>query len=140
VPGPSGSIILDDTYNSSPTSCIAALNLLKEVGGRRIAILGGMFELGSYEEEGHKIVGRRACDTTDLLITVGPLGKTIGGEAILAGMDTESVYMVDSNAEAVDLVRNLLKAGPSGDRVLVKGSRGMEMEQIVAALQKGDPA
>ncbi len=138
VLGPSGSIILDDTYNSSPTSCIAALNLLNEVGGRRIAVLGGMFELGSHEEEGHKIVGRRACDTTDLLITVGPLGEIIGEEAIEAGMDPESVYMVESSAQAVDLVRTLLKAGPSGDRILVKGSRGMEMEQIVAALQKGD--
>jgi UDP-N-acetylmuramoyl-tripeptide--D-alanyl-D-alanine ligase len=139
VPGPSGSIILDDTYNSSPTSCIAALNLLNEVGGRKIAVLGGMFELGSYEKEGHKIVGRRARDTTDFLITVGPLGRIIGEEAIEAGMDTERVYMVESSAQAVDRVRTLLKTGSSGEKVLVKGSRGMEMEHIVAALQNGGP-
>jgi UDP-N-acetylmuramoyl-tripeptide--D-alanyl-D-alanine ligase len=140
VPGPAGSIILDDTYNASPASCIAALNLLDEVGGRRIAVLGGMYELGYYEEEGHKIVGRRARDTTDVLITVGPLGKLIGEEAIQAGMNSDNVHMVESSAQAVVRVQSLLKAGPSGDRILVKGSRGMEMEHIVAALQKGGPA
>ncbi len=143
VRGPQASTILDDTYNASPTSSIAALNLLKELGlddngGRKIAVLGDMYELGGYEEEGHKLVGRRARDVADILITVGPLGRIIGEEAIDAGMPRDAVHMVETNAQAIDLVRALLGPTAEGDRILVKGSRGMAMEEIVAALQKRD--
>jgi UDP-N-acetylmuramoyl-tripeptide--D-alanyl-D-alanine ligase len=137
VPGPAGSTILDDTYNASPASCIAALNLLDEVDGRKIAVLGDMYELGRYEEKGHRIVGRRARDVADLLVTVGRLGRIIGEEALQAGMDAASVYLVETNAQAIDLLRTLVKPGPVADKILVKGSRGMAMEEIVAALQKG---
>jgi UDP-N-acetylmuramoyl-tripeptide--D-alanyl-D-alanine ligase len=133
-PGPAGSIILDDSYNASPSSSVAALNLLEELAGRKIAVLGDMYELGRHEEEGHKLVGRRARDAADLLITVGPLGRIIGEEALQAGMNPNAVHMVDTNAQAIELLRTLLEAGSGDDRVLVKGSRGMEMEEIVAAL------
>jgi UDP-N-acetylmuramoyl-tripeptide--D-alanyl-D-alanine ligase len=143
VPGPKGSTILDDTYNSSPASCIAALNLLDELGGRerqgrKIAVLGDMYELGVYEEEGHKIVGRRARDVVDVLVAVGHLGRVIGEEARSAGMPAESVHFAETNAQAIDLLRTLIEPGPSGDTILIKGSRGMAMEEIVAALQQGD--
>ncbi len=143
VPGPAGSTILDDTYNASPESSIAALNLLYELGepgggGRKIAVLGDMYELGGYAEEGHRIVGRRARDVADLLVAVGPLGRIIGEEALAAGMPGESVFLVETNAQAIDLLRSLLGSGPSGDRILVKGSRGLAMEEIVAALQEGE--
>jgi UDP-N-acetylmuramoyl-tripeptide--D-alanyl-D-alanine ligase len=131
VHGPQGSIILDDTYNSSPASCKAALGLLNELDGRKIAVLGDMYELGRYEEEGHRLVGQRARDVADLLVTVGPLGRIIGEEALRAGMRAEAVYEVESKAQATDLLHSLIQAG---DVVLVKGSRGMEMETIVAAL------
>jgi UDP-N-acetylmuramoyl-tripeptide--D-alanyl-D-alanine ligase len=141
--GPGESTILDDTYNASPASCIAALNLLDELakheaGGRKIAVLGGMFELGSYEEEGHKIVGRRSRDVADVLVVVGRLGRLIGEEALEAGMPPGSVYSVETNAEAIDLVRRLIESGPAGDKILVKGSRGLAMEEIVAALEEGE--
>jgi len=136
VPGPDDSTLLDDTYNSSPVSCIAALNLLSEIQGRKIAVLGDMYELGQYAEEGHKLVGRRARDVVDLLITVGSLGRLIGEEALKAGMEPDKVYMVDSNSQAIELLRQLVQPGPPGDRILVKGSRGMAMEEIVAALQE----
>jgi UDP-N-acetylmuramoyl-tripeptide--D-alanyl-D-alanine ligase len=138
VSGPSDSTILDDTYNASPMSCVATLNLLAEVDGRKIAVLGDMLELGRYTEEGHKIVGRRARDVVDILITVGRLARLIGEEALQVGMDIGSVYCLDTNTEALDLLRVLIKPGPVGDKILIKGSRGMEMEAIVAALQKGD--
>ena len=142
VPGPQGSTILDDTYNSSPASCIAALNLLDELGGperggRKIAVLGDMYELGVYEEEGHKIVGRRARDVVDLLVTVGQLGRVIGEEALEAGMPVASVHFAETNAQAIDLLHMLVEPSPGGDSILVKGSRGMAMEEIVAALQQG---
>ena len=142
VPGPGGSTILDDTYNSSPASCIAALTVLNEVAGldldrRKIAVLGDMYELGSYEEEAHKLVGRRARDIADLLVTVGRLGQTIGEEALRAGMPVGSVHSVESNAQATELLLTLIEPAPAGDVILVKGSRGLAMEEIVTALQQG---
>ncbi|HSJ53375.1 MAG TPA: UDP-N-acetylmuramoyl-tripeptide--D-alanyl-D-alanine ligase [Anaerolineae bacterium] len=141
VPGPSGSTILDDTYNASPASSLAALNLLEELplanpGARKIAVLGDMYELGSYEEEGHRVVGRRAREVADLLVAVGKLGSLMGQEAMKAGMAAGSVHLVEDNVRAIAVLRDLLGSGPGGDVLLVKGSRGLEMEQIVAALQE----
>jgi UDP-N-acetylmuramoyl-tripeptide--D-alanyl-D-alanine ligase len=134
VPGPQGSMILDDTYNSSPASAIAALNLLEELDGRKIAVLGDMLELGSYEEEGHRLVGRRAMDVADLLVAVGPRGRIIGQEALTLGVSPSRVCLCDDNRAAVVYLQATIQ---SGDYVLVKGSRGMKMEEIVAALGKG---
>jgi UDP-N-acetylmuramoyl-tripeptide--D-alanyl-D-alanine ligase len=131
VPGPHGSIVLDDTYNASPTSTIAALNLLDELEGRKIAVLGDMLELGTYERDGHEMVGMRALEVADVLMAVGPLGRIIGEIAIRWGMPSERVYLLDTNAEAIDLLRRTVE---EGDIVLVKGSRGQQMEEIVSAL------
>ncbi|HDN80721.1 MAG TPA: UDP-N-acetylmuramoyl-tripeptide--D-alanyl-D-alanine ligase, partial [Chloroflexi bacterium] len=131
VPGYNGSTILDDTYNASPASTIAALNLLEELPGRHIAVLGDMLELGDYEEEGHRKVGRRALEVASLLITVGPRARIIGEEALACGMPPENVYIFDSKQEAIRLLKELLEPG---DVVLVKGSRGMRMEEVVAAI------
>jgi UDP-N-acetylmuramoyl-tripeptide--D-alanyl-D-alanine ligase len=130
--GPNGSMVLDDTYNASPSSTIAALNLLNDImEGRRIAVLGDMLELGSYEEEGHKRVGRRAAAVADRLVTVGELGRIIGQEAVYGGMPADSVAMVGTAEEAVDVLVGELR---SGDALLVKGSRAVGMERIVRAL------
>ena len=142
VAGPGGSTILDDTYNSSPASCVAALTLLKELagreqGGRKIAVLGDMYELGAYEEEAHKLVGRRAGDVVDLLVTVGQLGQIIGREAVKAGMPSESVHVVDTNADAIQVLLSLMGDASGNDMILIKGSRGLAMEEIVTALQRG---
>ena len=58
-----GALLLDDTYNASPESTLAALNLLEELDGRKVAVLGDMLELGQYEEEGHELVGARAAES-----------------------------------------------------------------------------
>jgi UDP-N-acetylmuramoyl-tripeptide--D-alanyl-D-alanine ligase len=142
VSGPAGSTILDDTYNSSPASCIAALTLLDELAGRdrgrrKIAVLGDMYELGAYEAEAHKVVGRRAGTVADLLVTVGLLGRLIAAEAVKSGMPAGSVFAVDSNVEAIELLLSLIEPAPQGDLILVKGSRGLAMEEIVTALQQG---
>jgi UDP-N-acetylmuramoyl-tripeptide--D-alanyl-D-alanine ligase len=134
VPGPAGSTILDDTYNASPTSTIAALNLLEELpAGRKIAVLGDMRELGSYQEEGHRKVGARAADVVALLITVGPLAGIIADEARRSGLPAEAVMSMTSNEEAIAALNEIV--GP-GDMILVKGSRSMQMEGIVAALSR----
>lgn len=136
VAGPKGAIILDDTYNSSPESCLAALSLLDELDGQKIAVLGDMSELGRYEEEGHRVVGLRSREVADQLVTVGQLGRTIGEEAIRAGMPAECVHHVDTNTQAVDEILALIRDGGGDARVLVKGSRGLMMEEIVAALTR----
>lgn len=131
VPGIKGTTIIDDTYNSSPTSSLAALNLLDELNGRKIAVLGDMLELGSFEEEGHRIVGRRVAEVVAKLIAVGPRGRIIGEEALRSGMGEEDVPFAADNGQAIDHLNRILAPG---DLILVKGSRGMRMEEIVAAL------
>ena len=134
VPGPNGSTILDDTYNASPASTIAALNLLADLGGRKIAVLGDMLELGSFSEEGHRKVGLRALDVADILVTVGELGALIGDEARRNGMPADRLRICASNDEATQFLTTLIRPG---DMVLVKGSRGLHMEDIVITLGQG---
>lgn len=137
--GVHGSTLLDDTYNSNPDSCLAALNLLAEMDGRRIAVLGGMLELGPYEEEGHRKVGARAAETCHVLVTVGNLAELISQEALAAGMPADAVHQVGDNQQAIELLKSILTPG---DFVLVKGSRAFAMEEIVGALSvtRGRPA
>jgi len=134
VPGPGGAILLDDTYNAAPESTIAALNLLAELEGRRLAVLGDMLELGSYEEAGHRMVGARAAGVADEVVAVGPRARWIAEEAVRAGLPTGHVLHVETVAQAIDALRGKVGAG---DVVLIKGSRGMRMDQIVDELAEG---
>ena len=133
VRGPKESLIIDDTYNASPDSVIAALNLLDDLDGRKIAVLGDMLELGDAEEEGHRKVGRRALQVADILVTVGERGKIIGFEANDAGMPREHVYILATAAEATELLQSIIE---STDIILVKGSLGARMDRIVANLSR----
>lgn len=133
VPGPKGSIVVDDTYNSSPDSAFAALKLLEDLDGRRIAVLGDMLELGHIEEESHRLVGRRAAAVADLLITVGPRSRWIGEEAKAVGMPASKVLILD---EVADVSAALLEIIQEHDTILVKGSLGMRLDRIVSALGK----
>lgn len=133
MPGMRHTTILDDTYNASPASTAAALDLLADGAGRKVAVLGGMLELGSFEEEGHRQVGRRAADRVSLLVTVGKLGRLIAEEALAHGLPEASVYRAADNDEAVQILERILA---EGDVVLVKGSRGIAMEGIVAKLRR----
>lgn len=133
VPGPHNSIIIDDTYNSSPDSALAALNLLQDLDGRHIAVLGDMLELGHVEEDAHRLVGRRAADVAQLLVAVGARGRWIAEEALQVGMPPQRVVLAEDVATAVSLLPGLIQAN---DVILVKGSLGMRMDRIVAALGK----
>ena len=79
-----GALVLDDTYNASPDSMLAALNLLNELDGRKIGVLGDMLELGQYEWQGHEMVGIRAAEVVDMLITIGERGRMIAAAACRA--------------------------------------------------------
>ena len=128
----SGAMILDDTYNASPKSMLADLNLLEEMAGRKIAVLGDMLELGQYEEQGHQKVGIRAAEVADVLVTVGKLGQLIARAAAEVGLKDEKIHSFLDCDEARDFLQDFLN---ENDVVLVKGSRGMRMDKIVAALE-----
>jgi UDP-N-acetylmuramoyl-tripeptide--D-alanyl-D-alanine ligase len=130
LPGPAGSTILDDTYNASPVSCNAALDLLAEMNGRRIAVFGDMYELGPVEEEAHRIVGAHAAQTADLLYLVGERVHWIAEEARANNPSLEIHQAPDKPALAA-MLKTALRAN---DYVLIKGARGMAMETVVAAL------
>lgn len=136
-PGINGAMVIDDTYNASPVSTLAALNLLDDLGkdagaaGRRIAILGDMRELGSFTAEGHKRVGIDAARVTDLLVTVGELGRIIADEARRAGLPAQAIHAAGNFERAVQIVK---KVTQPGDLLLVKGSRAVGMDRIVSEL------
>ena len=131
VPGPNDSMILDDTYNSSPESAVAALNLLEDLEGRRIAVLGDMLELGPVEEASHRLVGRRVKEVAEILVAVGPRGRLIGDEALDVGMPAGNVFVVADAGEAVTRLSSLVQPG---DVILIKGSHGARLDEVVAAL------
>lgn len=126
-----GATILDDTWNASPASVLASLGVLAETAGRHVAVLGDMLELGAFEDEGHRQVGRRAAQVAALLVVVGGRARLIGEAAAAAGMAAGSIHAAANNVEAAALLRRLTQAG---DTILIKGSRGMTMEDIVHAL------
>lgn len=128
----SGALILDDTYNATPESTLAALNLFNELEGHKVAVLGDMLELGPYEEQGHEMVGLRAAEIAEELVCVGPRARMIAAAAREAGLPIEAITELEDSDSAIDYLRPRLKAD---DVVLIKGSRGMRMDRIVAALE-----
>ncbi|HEX8991256.1 MAG TPA: UDP-N-acetylmuramoyl-tripeptide--D-alanyl-D-alanine ligase [Anaerolineales bacterium] len=129
----SGALILDDTYNASPESMLASLNLLGEIEAqRRIAVLGDMLELGPYERQGHEMVGLRAAQVADMLVTLGPRAHLIAQAARRAGMKASSVVEFEDSRDAIQwLQQNLTEQ----DTALIKGSHGLRMDRIIAAVE-----
>jgi UDP-N-acetylmuramoyl-tripeptide--D-alanyl-D-alanine ligase len=131
--GINDSLIIDDTYNSSPFACESALKTLGEIKfpGRKIAILGDMLELGRYTLEAHKSIGKIAKENADVLIVVGPRAKAIKESALEAGMNPDSIFEFLDYREAGNFIKTFVQ---KGDIVLVKGSQGMRMERVVEAI------
>ncbi|MGC1453667.1 MAG: UDP-N-acetylmuramoyl-tripeptide--D-alanyl-D-alanine ligase [Nitrospirota bacterium] len=128
-----GRTVLVDCYNANPASMDAALATLGSLrsGGRAIAVLGDMLELGKVSVEAHRTIGATAARLgVDLVITLGPLAKHVGEGAIDAGMSKDRVLEAASQIEAAVLLKKLSRPG---DAVLIKGSRGMKMEKILEA-------
>lgn len=125
-----GVTVINDAYNANPDSMKSAIAvLMQRKGNRKIAVLGDMYELGKYETESHREVGRAAAlQQVDYVIAVGRLGRLIGEAAQEAGC---RVDWAEQNEQALIYLQQYLQ---SGDVVLVKGSRGMQMEQIVQNL------
>jgi len=120
--GMKNTVILDDTYNSSPTALHAALESLREIEteGRKIAVLGDMMELGIHSTEEHKRAGKHVSEVCDLLFTVGPRAK-----GIVAKCKTERF------AEAKEAGKSLMNTIKEGDVILLKGSQSVRLERVV---------
>jgi UDP-N-acetylmuramoyl-tripeptide--D-alanyl-D-alanine ligase len=131
VPGPRSSLIIDDTYNANPESTLAALNLLEDFPARRLAVLGDMLELGYLEEQSHRLIGRRVAAVAQELVAVGMRARWIAEEAVQAGLPAAQVALATNSETAVPVVEARIQ---EKDVILVKGSLGMRMDNIVTAL------
>jgi UDP-N-acetylmuramoyl-tripeptide--D-alanyl-D-alanine ligase len=127
--------MINDVYNASPDSMKSALDVFNKIQARRkIAILGDMLEMGSYSIEGHLALGCEvAKQSIDILITVGKEAKNIAHGAIKNGLDQQKVFSCLNNQQVIDFLENILQ---EEDAVLVKGSRGMKMEEIADYIQE----
>lgn len=132
LPGIKNSVILDDTYNSSPAAVMAGLKTLAalQVRGRRIATLGDMLQLGTYAPDAHREVGRLAAEICDLVYTVGLRSKFVDEVFAEQGLGDKVKHFDDSLSAGQDL-QNEIEAG---DVVFVKGSQAMRMEKTVAEI------
>ena len=137
IKGIKNSLIIDDTYNASPASTLAALEALENISfsKRKLAILGDMLELGSYTEEGHREVGKKAARVVNFLITVGEKARDIKRGSLENGFDSKSVFNFPNITVAGKFAQEKIQ---EGDIILIKGSQGMRMEKITKELM-ADP-
>lgn len=132
IEGVNQSMIIDDTYNSSPVAALAALGVLKEMKSKRkIAVLGDMLELGKFTEEEHHILGEKVAKIADMLVLVGPRAKFIQEGALENGFNIKELYSFDGSITAAKF---MVGAVEKGDLVLVKGSQGVRLERVVGAI------
>jgi UDP-N-acetylmuramoyl-tripeptide--D-alanyl-D-alanine ligase len=132
--------IMDDTYNSNPTSLKSALEVLSsyKTAGRKIVICGDMLELGSSSVSFHREAGRLVYKAgVDCLISVGKFSKVIAAAAVDSGMDKGMVFSCKDNPGVLSILRDIIK---EGDLVFLKGSRLIRLEEVINALSSFVPA
>ncbi|MDP3245263.1 MAG: Mur ligase family protein [bacterium] len=135
IPGIKNTLLIDDTYNSSPRAALEALDVLGRLPAaentRRFAVLGDMLELGAFTEEAHKQVGERAAKCADRLILVGEAMSFAKKAAVKSGLAEEHILHFHNAPEAGHFLQDEVK---EGDVLLIKGSQGMRMEKVVKEL------
>jgi UDP-N-acetylmuramoyl-tripeptide--D-alanyl-D-alanine ligase len=126
---PAGFSIIDDAYNASPESMVAAFDAIAEGPrpGRLLAVLGEMRELGPLSDEAHRVVGRRAAEVFDAVCVVD--GATAAPMAEAAGAE-----LAPDRMAAAEWVR---RNAAAGDRVLIKASHGVGLDEVVRELTSG---
>jgi alanine racemase len=132
LPGQNGTLILDDTFNSSPEAAMAALDTLAELpGAHKIAILGDMPDLGDIESEAHQQIGRYAATRVQRLVTQGEMGQQIAAAALAAGLGNHAVHVTFTSDDATAAVQDLLSPDTA---ILVKGGAEVRLERVVQKL------
>jgi UDP-N-acetylmuramoyl-tripeptide--D-alanyl-D-alanine ligase len=135
VEGVNGTTLIDDSYNASPDSVLAALNLLHDLDGRKVAVLGDMLELGPYNDQGHVLVARRAALVASLFVAVGQMAPRMVQEARDAGLPPDATYAAADRDAAAGWLRARMQPG---DIVLVKGSRALRLDELTDLTVLGD--
>lgn len=133
VDGLKETLIIDDTYNSSPTAAERALLTLKELpkSSRKIAVLGDMLELGQFSTREHEKIGTLAASCCDILITVGVRARKVAEGALEQGMSEKSIFQYEAIERVESELQTMLQAN---DTILVKGSQGIRCEKLVYEL------
>jgi UDP-N-acetylmuramoyl-tripeptide--D-alanyl-D-alanine ligase len=128
-----GITIIDDTYNANPLSMEAALKTLAGMDGRKIAVLGDMFELGDIADYAHRKVGMLVQDTgINMLFTIGGYSEDMASGALERGMLPDKIYKVQDKAELIKALKNIVR---EHDVILIKGSRAAAMEEVSDSLK-----
>lgn len=132
--GINNSKIINDCYNANEDSMTAAIEYLGAIKNKRkIAVLGDMLELGAFEEEMHKKIGREIyINKIDILFTYGNASKFIAAEAINSGMNRTQVFVCETKEELIEKLKNTIKAE---DCILIKASNSMHFEEITKELE-----
>ena len=130
IPGIKGSLIIDDTYNSSPTAAESAIQSLSELRGakRKIAVLGDMLELGQYSSRAHEHIGEVAAKAVDVLFTIGIRSRKTAEAALENSLPETNIFQYEDSAKAGRELQNFIKPG---DIILIKGSQGVRAERVV---------
>jgi UDP-N-acetylmuramyl pentapeptide synthase len=129
-----GVTVLDDTYNANPSSVEAALKVLRRFSGRPLVVLGAMLELGGESQRAHREVGERAAALgVEALVLLGEETEATAKAAEQAGLPSRRIFRCQTRAEAAGVIQQVWQ---SGDTVLVKGSHGLHMEEVVQLLVK----
>lgn len=133
IEGIKNTVILDDSYNASPSAMSAGLSTLAdlEVAGRRIALIGDMLELGNYTIEAHRQIGELCAQVCDLVLTVGLRTKFIDEVLMEKGWSGDKIKHFDDSLSAGKFLQNEIK---SGDLIFVKGSQSMRLEKAVGEI------
>lgn len=135
LPGIKGTMIIDDSYNSSPIAAEAALQSLRELRGakRKIAILGDMLELGQFSSREHEQIGTLVPSCADVLFTIGVRSRKTAEAALEQGMHEKNIFQYEDAAKAG---RELQAFIQPGDFILVKGSQGIRAEKVVEEIMR----
>lgn len=134
IPGVKETTLIDDTYNSSPRSCLAAIQALEQIPeyGRKWAVLGDMLELGQITEAEHQKIGRQiASREIGYLVCVGEKSRDIMRGAKDVDMEEDKIFYFSDSEKAAEFIKNKLE---KNDILLIKGSQGVRMEKITKAL------
>ncbi|HNW71696.1 MAG TPA: Mur ligase family protein [Candidatus Paceibacterota bacterium] len=131
--GINDSLIIDDTYNSSPFACESGLRTVGEVKNmkRKIAVLGDMLELGKHTKTAHENIGKIASENVDIVVVVGQRADGIKNGAIDAGMNKDNIFEFLNSTDAGEFLKTFVR---KNDLIFIKGSQGMRMERTVEAI------
>lgn len=133
ISGKNDSVIIDDSYNASPTAVDNALDVFESITtrGRKIFAFGDMLELGKFSAKEHENIGISAVKVCDIIVTVGPRAERAGIVAHESGMSAERIYHFENSHDAGVFLADFIT---KDDIILVKGSQGVRMERISKAL------